>query len=141
MNKNSLGHNIKRQLKRYIDRILHNSPKPQERFIYDMVFGIIKSGDCKVSSIGRALDEQQELCHTIKRLYNNVNGHNYTSAIDDVLISSHPAFSEETIISLDFSDITKPYAQKMEHLSSVRDGDKGTFGLGYSCRSHWICSC
>ena len=77
MNKNSLGHNIKRQLKRYLDRILPEFSKPKQRFIYDMVFGITKSGDCKVSSIGRALDEQQELCHTIKRWYNNINSHNF----------------------------------------------------------------
>jgi hypothetical protein len=40
--------------------------------------------------------------------------------------------SGEGFLLLDFSDITKPYAEKMEYLASVRDGDKGTIGLGYN---------
>ena len=124
MNKNSFGHNLKRQIKRYIDKKLHDFTKTKGRFIFDMIFGILKSCDCKISNIGRALNEKKDLCHTIKRLYNNVNSYDYSSEIENALISSYQEFSSSTILSLDFSDITKPYAQSMENLSTVRDGAK-----------------
>lgn len=132
MNKNSFGHNLKRQIKQYIDKKIQGLKKTKGRFVFDMIFGIIKSGDCKISNIGRALNEEKELRHTIKRLYNNINNYDYTSEIEDALISSYQEFTSSTVLLLDFSDITKPYAQKMENLSTVRDGDKGTFGNGYN---------
>jgi uncharacterized protein YifE (UPF0438 family) len=132
MNKNSIGHNLKRQIKRYIEKKMQDFAKSKGRFLFDMIFGIVKSGDCKISNIGRALNEKKDLCHTIKRLYNNVNNYDYCSEIENALISSYQEFSSSTILSLDFSDITKPYAQKMENLSTVRDGDKGTLGNGYN---------
>ncbi len=132
MSKNSLGYNVKRQLKRYINKHLPGLSKSHERFAFDMAFGIAKSGDSKVSNVGRALEEKQDLSSTVKRLYNNLNSYDYTTKIENTILSSHPDFSDDTIIALDYSDITKPYAKKMEFLSRVRDGDKGTIGSGYN---------
>jgi hypothetical protein len=39
-----------------------------------------------------------------------------------------------TVLCLDLSDIRKEYAQKMEHLASVRDGSRGEIHSGY-----WLC--
>src|SRR3954453_4868426 len=39
-----------------------------------------------------------------------------------------------TVLCLDLSDIRKEYAQKMEHLASVRDGSTGEVQAGY-----WLC--
>lgn len=39
-----------------------------------------------------------------------------------------------TVLCLDLSDIRKEYAQKMEHLASVRDGSTGEVHAGY-----WLC--
>ena len=40
-----------------------------------------------------------------------------------------------TVLCLDLSDIRKEYAQKMEHLASVRDGSTGEVHAGY-----WLCA-
>ena len=38
---------------------------------------------------------------------------------------------KDTLLVIDPSDITKPYAEKMENLAFVPDGDKGRIGKGY----------
>ena len=134
MNKNTqFGHRIKKQMHRYITRKLTGLKKPDLKLVFDMVFGISKSGDSKISNIARALDESCDLCHTVKRLYTYLNTKDYSEMLEAATLSEYPHdFTEETTIALDFSDITKPYAEKMENLAIVRDGDKGTFGMGYN---------
>ncbi len=41
---------------------------------------------------------------------------------------------ERTLLVLDLSDISKPYAKKMEYLARARDGSTGGFANGY-----WLC--
>ncbi len=45
-----------------------------------------------------------------------------------------PRVRERTLLVLDLSDISKPYAKKMEYLARVRDGSTGGFANGY-----WLC--
>lgn len=134
MNKNNqIGHNIKRQITRFLKKNISDLSKPQQRFAFDMLFGITKSTDSKITCIGRALNEQQDLCYTVKRLYNNLNNHDYSKELDQVTLNSYNRdVNEDTVFALDFSDITKPYAKRMDNLTTIRDGDKGTIGMGYS---------
>ena len=39
----------------------------------------------------------------------------------------------ETLLVLDPTDISKPYAQKMQYLAPVRDGSEGRIREGYWC--------
>jgi hypothetical protein len=134
MSKNTqFGHRIKKQIYRYINRKFPGLKKPDLKLVFDMVFGISKSGDSKISNIARALDESCDLRHTVKRLYTNLNAKDYSEMLEVTTVAEYPNnFTEDTTIALDFSDISKPYAEKMDNLTTVRDGDKGTFGLGYN---------
>ena len=134
MNENTqFGHRIKKQIHRYLTRKLPRLKKPDQKLAFDMVFGISKSGDSKISNIARALEEPCDLRHTLKRLYNRLNATDYSEMLEKATLAEYPYdFTDETTIALDFSDLTKPYAEKMENLATVRDGDKGTFGLGYN---------
>jgi hypothetical protein len=126
------GTRIKAQLHKFIDRIAPDLGKVRNRFLFEMTFGILKSGDVKVSNIARSLEEPKALDDTIKRLYNNNSSHDYSSVINDASASSyHCDFNDDTVIAIDHTDIRKPYAQKMENIGIVRDGDKGDFGNGY----------
>jgi Transposase DDE domain len=126
------GTRIKAQLHKYIDRIVPDLGKVRNKFLFEMTFGILKSGDVKISNIARSLEEPKALDDTIKRLYNNNSSHDYSTIINDASASSyHCAFNDDTIIAIDHTDIRKPYAEKMENLTIVRDGDKGDFGNGY----------
>lgn len=134
MNKNTqLGHNIKRQIDRFVQKNMLELSKPGRKFVFDMLFGVLKGSDSKITNVGRALHERCDLKHTIKRLYNHLSNEDYTELIDKVMFNTYKReVNNSTVFALDFSDITKPYAEKMEYLTTVRDGDKGTFGLGYN---------
>lgn len=134
MSKNTqFGHRIKKQIHRYLTRKLPGMNKTDQKLAFEMVFGISKSGNSKISNIARALEEPCDLRHTVKRLYNRLNATDYSEMLEKATLTEYPHnFSESTTIALDFSDITKPYAEKMENLTPVLDGDKGTYGLGYN---------
>ena len=126
MSKNTqFGHSFKRQINRFLKKKFAELGKINERFLFEMIFGICKSGDVKISNIGRALNEKCRLAHTIKRLYNRLNSNDYSATINSATLQGYPNVTDDTIFALDFSDICKPYAQKMEYLSDIRDGDKG----------------
>jgi uncharacterized protein YifE (UPF0438 family) len=127
------GRRIKEQLGKYITRVLPDSGKIGNRFIHEMSYGILKSGDVKTTTIARALDENIDISDTVKRLYNNNSARDYSKTIENAMTTSYPrAFDKDTVVAIDHSDLTKPYAKKMENLSIVRDGDKGTYGNGYN---------
>lgn len=133
MSKNTqFGHGFKRQIQRFIAKKISGLGKISERFIYEMVFGMCKSGDIKISNIARSLDEKGPLRYTLKRLYNRLNSQDYSDVLNTAVLHDYNDVNKDTVWALDFSDIIKPYAQKMEHLSYVRDADKGTIGLGYN---------
>lgn len=126
------GRRIKEQLNKFITRVLPDAGKIGNRFIREMCYGILKSGDVKTTNIARALEEDLDISDTVKRLYNNNSGHDYSKMIESAMATSyHRAFDEDTVVAIDHTDITKPYAEKMENLSIVRDGDKGDYGNGY----------
>jgi len=127
------GRRIKEQLGKYLSRVLPDVGKIGNRFIHEMSYGILKSGDVKTTVIARALDEKIDISDTVKRLYNNNSSRDYSRMIENAMTTSyHRAFDTDTVVAIDHSDLTKPYAKKMENLSIVRDGDKGTFGNGYN---------
>jgi uncharacterized protein YifE (UPF0438 family) len=127
------GRRIKEQLNKFITRVLPDAGKIGNRFIREMSYGILKSGDVKTSNIARALDEEIDISDTVKRLYNNNSGRDYSKMIESAMVKSyHRAFDDDTVIAIDHTDLTKPYAEKMENLTIVRDGDKGRYGKGYN---------
>lgn len=127
------GRRIKEQLNKYLTRILPDTGKIGNRFIREMSYGILKSGDVKTTNIARALNEDIDIADTVKRLYNNNSGRDYSRMIEHAMtMSYHREFDKDTVIAIDHSDLTKPYAEKMENLSIVRDGDTGDYGNGYN---------
>ena len=82
---------------------------------------------------GRALDEPIGLNDTVKRLYNNNTKSDFSEVLEQaVLANVRQSITADTVFAVDHTDISKKYAKKMENLAVVRDGDAGTFGLGYN---------
>ena len=95
---------------------------PQQKWIRDMIAGMIQSGSVMLSEIGRALDEQtddgspRELNHTEKRLSRNLNSDRFD---DEALKARHRALvskftkrndGEGIVCAVDFTDIEKKRA-------------------------------
>jgi hypothetical protein len=106
--------------------------KVTQRFIGEMIYGIQASQSVMLTEIGRTLEEEIPLKKTQERLSRNLQRPELESGIqDNILRLAAERVSEETLLILDPSDITKKYARKMEYLAWVRDGSEKELARGY----------
>jgi Transposase DDE domain len=124
---------IKRQITRFAHKISGGYKKPLRKWMVQMLYGIQASKDVKLSNIARSLNEEILLIKTETRLSRNLGRMDLTESINGKLIAEGgKRIQQETVISLDLSDLDKPYAEKMEYLALVRDGSTGeTKSKGY----------
>ena len=106
--------------------------RPDYKFIRDIHYGILCSGHVHLNKIGSVLKEKTSLKKTTERLASHLG----REGLDKKLIASHleinkRGFSEAKYLIADMSDITKPYAEKMEGLARVYDGSAKEIGDGY----------
>jgi hypothetical protein len=117
---------------KYIKKFTQGFSLPEQKFINHTIFGILSRRSCIVRKVSQSLKESISLKKTIKRLsYHLSKDHFDTKLSDNLLRMQSSELNEESIIIADPGDIMKTYAQKMEGLSSVRDGSKGEWGDGY----------
>ena len=109
--------------------------KPARRFVSEALYGIAARGSCRLTEIGRSLEEVIPLIKTETRLSNNLARPELRSHVGDAVLNQASArITDRTLLVLDLSDIAKPYAEKMEYLARVRDGSTGEIANGY-----WLC--
>jgi hypothetical protein len=128
---------LQAQIKKFSQRVTRGFKKPERKWIGEMLYGILKSKDVKLTHIGRALKEDTKMKHTEKRLSRNVSRKDISEKLLDsyLLIPPKGGVREETILSLDLSDISKKEAKKMENLCGVWNGSEGRNSNGY-----WLCT-
>lgn len=123
---------VKDRVKRFSKKIGKEKSLPGKRFISEMLFGILGSGDTKLTSIGRVLKEPIAIQQTVKRLSRNLADIDITNEVNRTMVSERMSSLEpEAIIAIDGSDIRKPYAESMEHLYDIHDGSRHERGKGY----------
>jgi hypothetical protein len=126
---------LKAQLTKFSAELCASLSKPAARFVSQMLFGIQSSQDVKLSNIARSLQEKISLIRTEKRLSRHLKSAELEKELPPQLVSMGSSrVQPNTVLALDLSDIRKEYAQKMEHLATVRDGSTGELHLGY-----WLC--
>ena len=120
----------------FMRRCTKGFSRPLQKFIRQMVFEILKSGQVQLHEIGRALQEQMSLKETTKRLGRHLG---LVGLWKRILLSTLDGqryyLRQCKYLILDLSDIQKVYAKKMAGLAIVHDGSKGTNGRGY-----WLCN-
>lgn len=107
--------------------------RPQEKFIHQMIYGILAGNKLHLSEIARSLKENITLKKTIERLSRNLHDfdgqqilwQNYVS-----LVKQHVK-DDYAVIVIDNSDIAKPASRKLEALTDIRDGSTGEITKGY----------
>lgn len=122
--------NAARDVKRALSEFLENSmfeglSVPKRKFVADAVYGLLKSGSPLVSEQARALCEKSKLKVSENRLLLN-----YSSLELSKLSSNIAGFSVRELmdlpyqLSIDESDVIKPYGFAFEHLGLIHDGSK-----------------
>ncbi|PJH64187.1 hypothetical protein, partial [Salmonella enterica] len=73
------------------------------------------------------------LLYTIKRISRNaIENDDLKKVHHNYLGTLKTSIPKNQLVIVDESDIVKPYAEKMEHLSLVRDGSKNVLEKGYT---------
>ncbi|MBF0369358.1 MAG: transposase [Magnetococcales bacterium] len=101
----------------------------------EVMYGVAARGSVRLTEIGRALEERIPLSKTETRLSRNLARETIGQEVGaSVLREGAGRIQDRTLLILDPSDLTKPYAKKMEFLAKVRDGSAGKIASGY-----WLC--
>jgi hypothetical protein len=125
-NDSKIAGKIKSQITHFGHKISCGYKKPARKFIVQMLYGIQASKDVKLSNISRSLNEEIPLIKTEGRLSRNIGKEDLTAMMNRRVIADGAGkIQRDTVIAIDISDIDKPYAQKMENLTLVRDGSSG----------------
>ena len=106
--------------------------KVAQRFVSEMLYGIQASQSVVLTKIARVLEENISLKKTHERLSRNLGMYELQKTLLQNLLSlARKHIGKDTLFVLDPSDLSKKYAEKMEHLCRVRDGSEGGFADGY----------
>ena len=131
-NYNTLVYKLKRGIVNFCGKLSKGFGKPAQKFIADMVFGIIASKSCYLTEISRSLNEDIKLDKTVDRLSRNLMNFNGEAKLrENYFDSVKKNFGDDTIIIFDDSDVAKPYSRKLEGVCRVKDGSTGDITDGY----------
>lgn len=131
-NYSTLGYNLKRGIVNFTNRLSKKFTRPTQKFVGDMIFGLIAAKSCFLTDIARKLNEEIALDKTVERLSRNLMNFDDDQELKESYFESvKKHFDHETVLIIDDSDITKPCSSKLEGLCRVRDGSTGEIGDGY----------
>ena len=132
MDISQVGAKLREQIHAFSGELSPRFTKPVQRFIEQMVYGIVVSKDVKLSQISRALEETIAVKKTEDRLSINLGReHLAEELMEEVARLGKRKVREETLLIIDVSEISKSHARKMEYLEKVRDGSTGEIRDGY----------
>lgn len=133
INYNRLGYEIKRDLTNFSTKISQGLKRPQQKFVHQMLYGILAGNKVHLREIARSLKEDIRLKKTIDRLSRNLNTFSEKqSVMQDYLSLVKQHIKEDyAVIVIDHSDIAKSESRKLEALSEIRDGSTREITQGY----------
>lgn len=137
VNDGTAAYRLREQLKRFVGIVFPHVPKTQKEFPGQMFFGIQAGQTTVPGRIARALEEDILLKKTEERLSRHLLAEGLDATVQDAVLAQGAAcVHDDTIVSIDPSDIQKPYARDggMPLLAKVWDGSRGRVGdnLGYN---------
>ena len=119
-NYSTLGHNLKRGIVTFCNKISKGFGRPTQKFIADMIYGMIAGKSCYLSEIARNLNEAIKLDKTVERLSRNLMKFNGEDELRENYIKSIKSnFDENTVLIFDDSDIAKPHSTKLEGIARI----------------------
>jgi hypothetical protein len=126
---------IKGQMSKFSGIIAKGLPKPKQKLIREMIYGMQAAKDIKLSCITRALNEPIRLIKTEDRLSRNLDDRDFTEEINNQICRlGSVKVLDDMVIAVDPGDIRKKHASKMEYLCKIHDGSDHETGEGY-----WLC--
>lgn len=132
MNFSKLSRKLRKKIIQISGEVSAGLDKTARRFVSECFYGLLASQSVLMTKIGRSLEEPIALKKTQERLYRQLNKRRLWEVLhQSVLEKVSDRIQSDTLLVLDLSDITKPYAEQMEYLARVRNGNTGEIGNGY----------
>ena len=127
MNDTTIASKAKAQLAGFMGKVFTHFSKPARRFVEECIYGIQASGNTKLSSIVRAIDDDIRPIYTEKRLSRNLDDETLEASIADaVLKDGARSVRADTLLLVDPTEIRKEFAHAMEHVTLVRDASRSS---------------
>ena len=127
MNDTIIAARAKEQHDNFLGKVFTHFSKPKARFVREATYGIQASGDTKLSSIVRAIEDDVAPIQTEKRLSRNIEDETLEQEISDAILSEGARHvGKDTLILVDPTEIRKEYAYKMEYVTRVRDASRSS---------------
>lgn len=128
------AHRIRVQMARFSGKLSAGLPKVARRLVREILYGVQARGSVRLSEIARALGEPTALKKVIERLGRQLGRSGLRQRVRANLLREAARWvGHDTLLVVDPTDLTKPYARKMEYLAKVRDGSAKRIGSGYWC--------
>ena len=129
---------VKGQLSKFSGIISKGLPKPKQRLVREMIYGIQAGKDIKLSSITRSLNEPIPLIKTEDRLSRNLDDRDFTEEInnqicrlgsrnvlDDMVIAIDPGGHTEETCLQDGVPLQDPRRERTRDRRRVLAGESG----------------
>jgi len=134
MHSAKIASKIREQIRRFSGEVARGLPKTAARLVGEVIYGVQSRGSVRLSEIGRALEASIPLKKVMARLSRQLNRPGLRKRVrENLLRLAAPRVGAETLLVVDLTDISKPYARKMEYLAQVRDGSTKKLANGYWC--------
>jgi len=125
---------IREKIQQFSGKLSAHLPKTAQRLVREVVFGVQSRGSVRLSEIGRSLEENTSLKKIIERLGRQLQRAGLRHRVrENLLQMAAGRIDSQSLLVLDPTDISKPYAKKMQYLARVRDGSEGKLRDGYLC--------
>jgi hypothetical protein len=135
MNYSVVALKLREKMHEFSGKLSSHFSKPSQRFLEQMLYGIQRSGEVKLSLIARSLGEDISLLKTETRLSRNLMEEDLEGRLlDEIAQMGSRRVHKDTLLLIDPTDVRKLYAKKMEYLATIRDGSTGELAKGY-----WMC--
>ena len=127
MNDTKIASKTKAQLANFMGKVFTHFSKPSKKFVEECIYGIQASGDTKLSSIVRAIDDDIRPIYTEKRLSRNLDDEALEAAVAQAILDEGArTVRSDTLLLVDPTEIRKEFSYKMEFVTLVRDASRSS---------------
>lgn len=117
---------LKRSILHFSKNISKSLPRPEQKFLAEITYGMLAAKSCLLTDIAEQLHESSKKINTVDRLSKHLEKGIPTLAKESYLNTVKHLVPSDPIIHIDDSDVIKPSGYHFEALSMVRDGSAST---------------
>jgi len=127
------GHKLTRKIFAFSKKLCKDLNRSEFKLISNLLLGILKAQNCKISEIARSLNEKILLKKTIERLCLGLKNFCMVEKVtENFLEIAQKHIKEDSLLIIDGGDLAKPKGEKFEKLGWVRDGSTDKIVRGYA---------